>query len=336
MAQDQILRTKHLKGNNRGIAEATKLLASSELVSFPTETVYGLGADARSDSAVAKIFSVKKRPTFNPLIVHVASKEQVEYLARIPHKAIPLIEKFWPGPLTLVLQKRKYNTILSDLVTAKLDTIAVRVPSHCIALNLLKKFEGPIAAPSANISGNLTPTRASDVFSAMEGKISAILDGGSCPVGLESTIIKFSNSEPVLLRPGGIPIELIQETLGRQIKNLTGERILESQILSPGQLLSHYAPKSTLRLNVREPLISELYLGFGKMPRDCKGICLSNSSNLEEAAEKLFSSLHDLDKMAATLGINKIAVAPIPNRGLGLALNDRLKKASIPKIKQNQ
>ena len=300
----------------KDIPAAAALLRSGELVAFPTETVYGLGADARNGRAVAGIFAAKSRPQFNPLIVHVADLAAVEEIAEIPSEARALAAAFWPGPLTLVLPTRS-DSGLSDLVTAGLDTVAVRIPLNPIAQQLLKEFGGPVAAPSANPSGKISPTTAGHVLDGLSGKIAAVIDGGHCDVGLESTIVGFDNG-PVLLRAGGLPVELLNAVLRKEIRRNTGD-----EITAPGQLKSHYAPKAMLRLNAEAPEPNEAWLGFGPHNFNAPSLNLSQTRDLTEAAANLFAHLHALDKIAA-----RIAVAPIPTTGLGLAINDRLERAA--------
>jgi len=331
VSSDKNIKTVLLTPNRNGIETAANFLKKRELVSFPTETVYGLGASAYSNHAVAKIFSVKGRPTYNPLIVHIADPEDVKMLALIPNIASKLIKFFWPGPLTLVLPKIEKETQLSSLVTGNLNTVAIRCPSHPLARALIKKLGEPIAAPSANISGKISPTRAKDVLNNLDGRISSIINGDRCTIGLESTIIGFEDELPILLRPGGIPLELIEEKLGIPLKTSKTQLTNQKKVLAPGMLKSHYSPDATLKLNVRNPQIGELFLGFGTMPNHCIGLCLSQNSDLSEAASNLFASLTDLDLMAKLMTIKTIAVAPIPKLDLGLAINDRLKRAATPK-----
>ncbi|MHA1127898.1 MAG: L-threonylcarbamoyladenylate synthase [Alphaproteobacteria bacterium] len=300
----------------RDIPAAATMLQRGELVAFPTETVYGLGADARNDRAVAGIFAAKSRPQFNPLIVHVADIASVEEIAEIPHQARTLAAAFWPGPLTLVLPTRA-DSGLSDLVTAGLDTVAVRIPANPIAQRLLQEFGGPVAAPSANPSGKISPTTAGHVLDGLSGKIAAVIDGGHCDVGVESTILGFNNG-PVLLRSGGLPVELINAVLRREISQNT-----DDTITAPGQLKSHYAPKAMLRINAEAPEPNEAWLAFGPHNFTAPSLNLSQSQDLTEAATNLFAHLHALDKISA-----RIAVAPIPKTGLGLAINDRLERAA--------
>ncbi|MEE9454762.1 MAG: L-threonylcarbamoyladenylate synthase [Paracoccaceae bacterium] len=317
--------TQRYISDSAGIAQAAEILRAGGLLSFPTETVYGLGADARNDMAVAGIFAAKGRPQFNPLIVHVADLNAVKDIAELSDIARNIAATFWPGPLTLVLP-RKHNCGLSKLVTAGLDTVAVRIPAHPVARQLLRAFDGPIAAPSANPSGKISPTRADHVMEGLGGRIAGVLDGGACDVGVESTIIGFSAGIPMLLRSGGIPVEILQKAIGMSLK--TPEI---STITAPGQLKSHYAPTVDLRINADAPHEKEVWLGFGPGTFDTPGLNLSETGDLHEAAAHLFAYLHQLDHMAIARGISTIAVAPIPGHGLGLAINDRLKRAAAPR-----
>ena len=303
---------------------AAELLRRGKTVAFATETVYGLGADARNDAAVAEIFKAKDRPNFNPLIVHLADLDMLEDLAETPAAAEKLLP-LWPGPLTLVLPK-KPNSGLSGLVTAGLDTVAVRVPAHPAARALLQAFGGPVAAPSANPSGKVSATNAGHVLAGLQGKIAAVLDAGPCGVGVESTIIGFADNQMVLLRPGGIDMETI--------KRLTGQVPVVAKtglITAPGQMQSHYAPDVTLRMNANEPRPDEAWLGFGANPRIAPGLNLSPTGDLTEAAIRLFDSLRKMDAICKNNGFAGFAVAPIPDTGLGLAINDRLQRASGPR-----
>jgi len=309
--------TLHLGARAPDLLRAAKLLADGHLVAFPTETVYGLGADARNGRAVAAIYAAKGRPSFNPLIVHLADAETARTHVTWSDAAQKLADAFWPGPLTLVLPLRPGHGI-SDLVTAGLDTLAVRVPAHPTARALLRAFDGPIAAPSANPSGRISPTTAAHVLAGLSGRIAAVVDDGPCAVGLESTIVGLSGT-PVLLRPGGLAAEAIEAVLGTElVRNAPG-----GGISAPGQLLSHYAPAERVRLNAEAPQPGELFLGFG--PMDCD-LNLSPTGDLEEAAAALFGHLHALDARA-----RPIAVAPIPDHGLGAAINDRLRRAAAPR-----
>ncbi|MEM0924164.1 MAG: L-threonylcarbamoyladenylate synthase [Pseudomonadota bacterium] len=308
--------TRVLAADAAGIDEAADLLAAGGLVAFPTETVYGLGADARNGKAVAGIFAAKERPRFNPLIVHVPSREVALGWADLPEPLLRLAYAFWPGPLSLVAPVRPG---LSDLVTAGLPTVALRVPEHPLAQQMLQRFGGPVAAPSANPSGHVSPTLAAHVLAGLEGKIDAVLDGGACPVGLESTIVGMAHDGPVLLRPGGLPAEALEACLGAPLQRYSLEAIT-----APGQLTRHYAPEAALRLNADAPREDELWIGFADGPvAEGQGRSLSASGDLSEAAANLFAALRSLDRPGA-----RIAVAAIPERGLGLAINDRLRRAA--------
>ncbi|KAA9010562.1 L-threonylcarbamoyladenylate synthase [Histidinibacterium aquaticum] len=309
--------TLRLAPDDAGLARAAALLAEGRTVAFPTETVYGLGADARSDAAVAGIFAAKDRPRFNPLIVHLPDAEAVGTLCELPPGAERLA-RFWPGALTLVLPLRE-GAPVSPLVTAGLPTLAVRVPDHPVARALLAAFGGPVAAPSANPSGRLSPTTADHVLAGLEGRISAVLDGGACGVGVESTIVSLAGA-PALLRAGGLPAERIEEALGQPLtRPAQGETPT-----APGQLASHYAPAGRVRLGIETPERGETHLGFGAIRGD---LSLSESGDLTEAAARLFAALHEIDRS----GAERIAVAPIPDHGLGAAINDRLRRAAAPR-----
>ncbi|HEY6919687.1 MAG TPA: L-threonylcarbamoyladenylate synthase [Tabrizicola sp.] len=312
--------TKTLAPDDAGIAEAARLLAAGELVAFPTETVYGLGGDARDGRTVAKIYEAKGRPSFNPLIVHLPDLVAVERIAHVGPKARMLAQAFWPGPLTLVLPVRDGSGI-SPLVTAGLDTVAVRVPAHPLAQKLLRAFGGPLAAPSANPSGRVSPTRAEHVLDGLTGRIAAVLDGGACAVGLESTIV-LADPDPILLRPGGVPVEILEGALQEPFA-VGGDA---GKPTSPGQLASHYAPDATLRLGATEALDREVLVGFGPV----KGsLSLSETGDLVEAAARLFQMLREADLLAGPGG--RIAFAPVPETGLGRAINDRLRRAAAPR-----
>lgn len=317
--------TVTLSDSSRGLRAAAHLLRAGELVAFPTETVYGLGADARNPRAAAEIFIAKGRPAFNPLIIHVPDLAAAEALARFPEAARQLAEAFWPGPLTLVLARR-FDSGLTDLATAGLDTVAIRVPAHPLARALLTAFGGPVAAPSANLSGRITATNPAHVRDDLDGRIAAILDGGPCPLGLESTILGFDRDIPVLLRPGSITIESLEAVLVRPL-----DTSATRHVSAPGQLSSHYAPVASLRLDATGPGPDEVWLGFGPVDTLRPGLNLSPSGDLAEAAANLFAMLHDIDALAAEAGAARIAVAPIPATGLGLAINDRLRRAAAPR-----
>jgi len=324
-------KTEILDQTPKSIKKAANFLNNDELVSFPTETVYGLGASALSNIAVGKIFSTKGRPVYNPLIIHISEAHEVENWAVIPKVAETLINNFWPGPLTLVLTKKHLATRLASLVTGNHKTLAIRVPMHPTARALIKEFGSPIAAPSANISGKISPTRIQDVLRNLNGKISAVIEGEKCLIGLESTIIGFDNTNAVLLRPGGISSEIIEEKIGSKLINNQASTQNLKSIIAPGLMKSHYAPDCKLKLNVDAPNSKELFLGFGEMPKNSIGLSLSQKGSLTEAASNLFSSLTDIDEMAKLMEISTISVAPIPSSGLGVAINDRLKRAAAPR-----
>lgn len=310
------IKTKRLNADETGISDAARLLRDGKLVAFPTETVYGLGADATNDRAVASIFAAKGRPQFNPLIVHTADKQSAQAYVAWSDQAEILAAAFWPGPLTLVLPVLP-DIGIAPLVTAGLGTIAIRVPAHPLAQRLIAAVGQPLAAPSANPSGRISPTSADHVLEGLSGIIEAVLDDGPCDVGLESTIVGLSG-EATLLRPGGLPVEIIEAALGQKLA-AAGQTIQ-----APGQLASHYAPDAALRLNAVTRDGGERLLGFG--PVECD-LNLSASSDLVEAAANLFRHLHALDKA----GAGPIAVSPIPETGLGRAINDRLRRAAAPR-----
>lgn len=305
---------------------AAKLLETGKLVAFGTETVYGLGADACNAEAVAGIYAAKGRPSFNPLICHFADAQTAfRYVTPTP-LAEKLAAKFWPGPLTLVLP-RVQNCPVSQLAGAGLPTLAVRVPNHPMALALLREFGGPVAAPSANRSGRISPTKAAHVLAQLEGRIAAVLDSGPCEVGLESTILDLSGPQPVLLRPGGVSVEALEAEIG-PITHAEAK----SAPVAPGMLLSHYAPRLPVRLNVRDVTAGEALLAFGPPPPGAKLVFqLSESKNLAEAAARLFEGLHFLDEEGTPQGLVRIAAMPVPRHGLGLAINDRLTRAASPR-----
>ena len=309
--------TERLTPTSAHMQRAADLLADGALVAFPTETVYGLGADARNGRAVAEIYAAKGRPSFNPLIVHVPSSEAAQSYGVWSETAQRLADAFWPGPLSMVLPLRG-DAGLSELVTAGLESVAIRVPAGDLAQELLQRFNGPVAAPSANPSGRISPTTAAHVLAGLDGKIGAVLDGGACSVGLESSIIGLTG-EPTLLRAGGVPREAIEEVLGASLR-----MAVEGEITAPGQIASHYAPNARVRLNAIAWEVGEKTLGFGPMACDLN---LSETGDLVEAAANLFGHLHRLDAMD---GIG-IAVAPIPRLGLGAAINDRLQRAAAPR-----
>jgi len=304
------------------IDAAASAIKNGGLVAFPTETVYGLGADATSDDAVAKIFEAKSRPTFNPLIVHVKDAGQAALLVEFTPTAQKLAQKFWPGPLTMVL-KRSASSPLSLLVSAGLDTVAVRVPNHIIAQALLERSGVPLAAPSANKSGTVSSTAGMHVASQFRNGVEIIIDGGSCPVGIESTIIDLSGATPVILRPGAITKEEIEAEIG-SVSFAGGD-----EIKAPGMMKSHYAPSIPLRMNVTPEGRNkgEAFLTFGPDAPRRAALNLSKAGDLREAAANLFTMIRALDQP----GIRGIAVMPIPDTGLGHAINDRLMRAAAPR-----
>ncbi|WP_376087174.1 L-threonylcarbamoyladenylate synthase [Roseomonas sp. CCTCC AB2023176] len=314
------------------VARAAKLLREGRLVAFPTETVYGLGADARNAEAVAAIFEAKGRPHFNPLILHFGS---IRFAFRevVPdERAERLARKFWPGPLTLVLPRHPDSRV--DLLAgAGLDTLAIRVPGHRLALAMLNLTMIPIAAPSANPSGGVSPTTAAHVRDGLDNVVDAILDGGPCAVGVESTVLDLSGGGAVLLRPGGVPVEEIEAEIGpvgRPVPIEAGEAT--RSLRSPGMLLSHYAPDSPVRVGATEVGEDEALLAFGDpLPGAAVTWNLSPRANVGEAAARLFSGLRWLDLRVSRLGLKGIAAMPVPGGGLGAAINDRLQRAAAPR-----
>lgn len=314
-----------LAPNAENISAAGQVLNSGELVAFPTETVYGLGGDATNEMAIAKIFDAKNRPSFNPLIVHVEDAKQARNIVVFNELADQLTRVFWPGALTIVLPRR--DDKISLLVSAGLGTLAVRSPNHIVAQALISKTGLPIAAPSANRSGQISPTEAEHVASSLLGPkdscLKVILDGGPCQIGLESTVIDLSDDKPTLLRPGGIPIEDIEKLVGPlAIPNLN----IKGAQKSPGMLKRHYAPDLALRLEVIKPLLGEAFLAFGPSTY-FSNFNLSPTGDLKEAAANLFSMMRALDNDT----YSGIAVMPIPDHGIGRAINDRLKRAAMAK-----
>lgn len=305
------------------IAEAARLLRAGRLVAFPTETVYGLGADATSDAAVGALYRAKGRPAENPLIVHVPDIAAAEPLAEFDSRARTLARTFWPGSLTLVLRQRGHR--ISPLATAGLDTIALRVPDHPVALQLLRVAALPLATPSANRSGKLSPTTAQHVREGLGDAVDLILDGGPSRIGIESTVVALDGPVPRLLRPGAIAVEEIARTLGLPVAAANAAPTLQS----PGQMASHYAPRAQVRLNVRKAATNEGALTFGAIDMGAARmtIDLSPRGDLDEAAASLYASLRILDES----GVTSIVVAPIPEHGLGVAINDRLRRAAAPR-----
>lgn len=308
----------------KDINKAKQLLEAGELVAIPTETVYGLAGNALDKNAVVKIFEVKARPQFDPLIVHVASSTHVQkYAESIPDSAETLMQKFWPGPLTILLKKR---TIIPDLVTSGLDTVGLRCPDHDLTRELLQTLEFPLAAPSANPFGYVSPTKPEHVNDQLGDRIKYILDGGPCVVGIESTIIGFQNDRPVIYRMGGLTVEEIQHTIGEVSVNVQST----ANPNAPGQLISHYAPSKRVVVGQMEDMLQ-------KYPAHCSALLtftrdfnspfqriLSQKGSLKEAAQNLFSALRELDKMP----VDVILAERVPDQGLGKAINDRLKRAA--------
>jgi L-threonylcarbamoyladenylate synthase len=314
--------TRILSADKANILEAAELLRDGGLVAFPTETVYGLGANALDDRAVAKIFAAKERPRFNPLIVHVPDRLEAEEIVTFNPLASALAEAFWPGALTLVLPRR-HPSPLAQLVSAGLPTAAVRSPAHGIARALIDAAGVPVAAPSANRSGRVSPTSAAHVAEELEGRVDIIIDGGPCPFGIESSVVGFDGGRPMLLRPGAVPRSAIEEVLGPL-------GVVKSGLIqAPGMLASHYAPRAKLRLGASDVQPGEALLAFGPdVPAGASSMQnLSPTGDLHEAAANLFSMLRTLDRSGAPT----IAVTPIPERDLGEAINDRLERAAHPR-----
>ena len=309
-----------------GIAEAARLLAAGWLVALPTETVYGLGADATNPVAVARIYAAKGRPSFNPLIAHVPDVERARRQGLFNAPALALARAFWPGPLTLVVPIAPDCTVC-DLARAGLATVGLRVPDHAATRAVLERLGRPVAAPSANRSGHVSPTSATHVLSDLGQGIDAVLDAGPCSIGVESTIIACLDGSPRLLRPGGVTRAAAEAVIGRQLVD-AGEA--GSSPIAPGQLASHYAPSAALRLDAVAPMAGEAWLGFGpdpELPAGCPRANLSPRGDLIEAAANLFAQLRLLDASAA----RRIAVARIPRQGLGEAILDRLGRAAAPR-----
>jgi len=323
------LKTQILPASDAAIAAAADCLADGGLVGFPTETVYGLGADATDAQAIARLYQAKGRPAFNPLIAHVTDIAAARRIARFDRLAEALAEAFWPGPLTLVLPKTE-DCAVADLATAGLDTVAIRVPAHPVARDILRALGRPVVAPSANLSGHVSPTSAAHVESDLGGRIELIVDGGAVAVGVESTIVGCF-AAPVLLRPGGLPREAIERVIGRELARVPESTANDAGApLAPGMLVSHYAPRSSVRLNAEHVEAGEALLAFGST--DISGIAmaravlnLSPSGDLTEAAANLFGHLRALDQT----GARSIAVMPVPHHGLGEAINDRLRRAAV-------
>ncbi|WJR80177.1 L-threonylcarbamoyladenylate synthase [Bradyrhizobium sp. NP1] len=323
------LKTQILASGGAAVAAAARILAQGGLVAFPTETVYGLGADAGNADAVARLYEAKGRPAFNPLIAHVGDRADAERIARFDATARALAQAFWPGPLTLVLPKAA-GAAVSDLATAGLDTVAIRVPAHPLARDILRALGRPVVAPSANLSGHVSPTTAAHVQADLDGRIDLIVDGGAVAVGVESTIVGCFET-PMLLRPGGLPREAIERVLGCQLAQPPADADHDtSKPLAPGMLSSHYAPRTRVRLDAARIEPGEALLAFGAAipegaERASAVMNLSPRGDVTEAATHLFGYLRALDAKAA----RTIAVMPIPHEGLGEAINDRLRRAAV-------
>ena len=321
--------TELLTADPASIRHAADLLLAGELVGFGTETVYGLGADATNMKAVARVFEAKGRPHFNPLICHYPSAEAAFADVEASETARALAAAFWPGPLTMVLPRR-ITCKVALLAGAGLDTLAVRVPGNADALALLRATGRPVAAPSANRSGQVSPTSAAHVMAGLAGRIAAVIDSGPCPVGVESTVLDLSGGRPFLLRPGGVTVEALEAVVGAVQRGISIAQAQASQTLrSPGLMISHYAPELPVRLNATEIAADEGLLAFGPaLPGAGAVFQLSESGDLVEAASRLFDGLRAFDTVPGLAGI---AVRPIPDSGLGLAINDRLGRAAAPR-----
>jgi L-threonylcarbamoyladenylate synthase len=324
--------TRLVPASPAAIETAVACLAAGGLVAFPTETVYGLGADATDADAIARLYVAKGRPAFNPLIAHVADVAAARMLGVLDRAAERLAASLWPGPLTLVVS-RAAGCAVAELATAGLDTIALRVPAHPVARALLAAFGKPVVAPSANLSGHVSPTTAEHVLADLGGRIDLIIDGGPCPVGVESAIVACLGGAPQLLRPGGVAREAIERVLGTRLEAPPpAAACADDAPLAPGMLASHYAPRAALRLGVERVQSGEALLAFGPAPPEGAGAAatvlnLSPRGDLIEAAANLFAHLRALDGSGAGV----IAVMPIPDEGLGAAINDRLARAAAPR-----
>jgi L-threonylcarbamoyladenylate synthase len=323
------LKTPILPAGEAAVAAAARSLSQGGLVAFPTETVYGLGADATNAAAIARLYQAKGRPAFNPLIAHVGDLAAARQIARFDAPALALAEAFWPGPLTLVLPKAD-GCAVADLATAGLDTVAIRIPAHPVARDILRRFGRPVVAPSANLSGHVSPTTAAHVDSDLSGRIDLIVDGGAVAVGVESTIVGCFD-QPMLLRPGGLPRTDIERVLGRLLLQPHLDADSDNgQPLAPGMLASHYAPRARVRLQADSIAPGEALLAFGLgaisgIDAASAVMNLSARGDLTEAAANLFGHLRALDAR----GARTIAVMPIPDEGLGEAINDRLRRAAV-------
>ena len=311
------------KNSGKVIQQACKILSNGEILAIPSETVYGLGADATSDSAISRIYKLKKRPHINPLILHVSNIKMVEQFAETNTLFYSLSKYFWPGPLTVILNQKKNNEI-SKLATSNLSSVAVRLPDNKIFQNIIEKFNNPIAAPSANISGNISPTNPYHVYEDFGEEIKLIIDGGQSEKGVESTVIDIRSNDIIILRHGPITQKMLENRVDCKIKKKGSNK----KILSPGQMFKHYSPSKKLIINSIKPTKNCSFLGFSNIMPDEKfdGIALnlSNSGDLNEAASNLFKMLRFLDKTDT----QEIVVAPIPNKDIGFAINDKLKRAS--------
>lgn len=324
--------TALLHPDAEGVAEAARLLREGALVAFGTETVYGLGADATQPGAVAAVFDAKGRPHFNPLICHYPGAEAAFADVEAREAARLLAAAFWPGPLTMVLPRR-VTCPVALLAGAGLDTLAVRVPAQADALALLLAVGRPVAAPSANRSGEVSPTTAQHVLAGLSGRIAAVLDSGPCPVGVESTVIDLAAGAPCVLRPGGVPVEAIEAVVGRVGRGIAPAEAERSRTLrSPGLLVSHYAPALPVRMGAARAGAEEALLAFGPAPGGHGAVFqLSAAGDVVEAASRLFAGLRWLDAEGARLGLQGIAAMPVPEAGLGAAINDRLQRAAAPR-----
>ncbi len=324
--------TELLQANPEGVTRAAEMLREGKLVAFGTETVYGLGADATDADAVAAIFLAKGRPRFNPLICHYPSAEAAFQDVVADARAQAVARAFWPGPLTVILPRRPACAV-ALLTGAGLDTLGVRVPNHPVANSLLRQAGRPIAAPSANRSGHVSPTSAAHVLDGLDGRIDAVLDSGPCAVGVESTVLDLSGPQPVLLRPGGVTLEALEACLGPVLLGapIAGP-ICGGALRSPGLLASHYAPSLPVRLDAVSVAEDEALLAFGPPPPGSRCVFqLSESGSTAEAAARLFQGLRWLDAEGARLGAVRIAAMPIPDTGLGAAIEDRLRRAAAPR-----
>jgi L-threonylcarbamoyladenylate synthase len=326
--------TELLEEAEAGIARAAALLRAGDLVAFATETVYGLGADATNAQAVSGIYAAKGRPRFNPLICHYADSDAAFADGQADDRAIRLARAFWPGPLTLVLKRRPACPV-ALLASAGLDTLALRVPAHRTALALLRAVGRPVAAPSANRSGLVSPTTVSHVLDGLSGRIAAILIGGSCAVGVESTVLDLIGPTAILLRPGGVTVEAIEAEIGavdRPAPVAAPEPDAPTGLRSPGMIASHYAPSLPVRLDARTVSPTEALLAFGQPLAGAGTVfALSETGDLQQAASRLFEGLRWLDTEGQRLGLAVIAAMPIPDHGLGMAINDRLRRAAAPR-----